>query len=93
VILDRLGNDQSNLVRFWAAQSFITSPDKRAVETLVAVYDHSQDAEVRSGCIEALATVGGDAAIVTLKKALNDESQLVRSTARSGLDWLLSRRN
>jgi len=71
----------SNLVRFWAAQSFITSPNERAVETLVAVYNHS-DAQVRLGCIEALATIGGDTAMVTLKKPLNDESQLVRYTER-----------
>jgi HEAT repeat protein len=90
VVLDRLENDRSNLVRFWAAQSFATSPDPRAIETLVRVYEHSEEAEVRYGCIEALATIGGDAAEATVRKALDDKDTLVRDAAARCLQYMLS---
>ena len=91
VILDRLKNDPSSLVRFWAAQSFVTTPNSSAVDTLVAVYDRSEDDQVRFGCIEALGKIGGDRAVVTLRRALNDKSEIIRNMARFRLDQLSSR--
>lgn len=91
VVLDRLEKDASNLVRFWAAQSFITNPNLMAVDALLAVYQETKDNELRFGCIEALGVIGGEKAIKTLEEALSDESQLVRDTAKFRLSQLRAR--
>lgn len=88
VILDRLENDPNPLVRVWAAQSFVRHPNLRAVDTLVSVYEQSENYEVRFGCIEALGIIGGDKAVATLTRALDDKSPLVRNSAKFRLQQL-----
>jgi hypothetical protein len=89
-ILERLMNDSSNLVRCWAAQSFVNTPDPRAVDTLIAVYDRS-DAEIRFCCTEALGVIGGEKAVLTLRRALNDANPQVREMAKFRLAQLAER--
>ena len=90
-ILDRLENDPSGLVRFWAAQAFVISPDVRAVDMLIAVYNRSEDDRLRFGCIDALGKIGGEKAVATVQKALNDKDPQIRATAKFRLEQLASR--
>ncbi len=91
VILDRLENDRSSLVVGWAAIATVTNPTSRVVDTLIAVYDRSEDAGIRFNCTEALGMIGGEKAILTLRKALNDVNPQVREMAKFRLGQLAER--
>jgi len=92
VILDRIENDPSSLVVGWAAYAAVSNPTSRVVDTLSAVYDRSQDAAIRFSCTESLGMIGGEKAILTLRKALNDANPQVREMAKSHLEQLAERR-
>lgn len=88
VILDRLENDRSSLVVVWAAWAASRNPTSRVVDTLIAVYDRSEDARIRLSCTESLGMIGGEKAILALRKALNDVNPQVREMAKFRLSQL-----
>jgi hypothetical protein len=92
VILDRLENDRSSVVVGWAAYAAVSNPTSRVVDTLIAVYDRSEDAGIRFSCTESLGMIGGEKAILTLRKALNDANPQVREMAKNRLNQLAERR-
>jgi HEAT repeat protein len=57
---------------------------------LIAVYDRS-DAEIRFCCTEALGVIGGEKAVLTLRRALNDANPQIREMAKFRLAQLAER--
>ena len=93
VILHSLENDRSSLVVGWAASAATKNPTPRVVDTLIAVYDRSEDVGIRFVCAEALGMIGGEKAILTLRKALNDVNPQIREMAKLRLAELAQGNN
>jgi len=92
-ILDRLENDRSRLVPGWAAWATTSNPTPRVVDALIAVFDRSEGTGLRLNCTEALGVIGGEKAILTLRKELNDANPQVREMAKFRLSQLAERKD